>query len=1295
MNVLSWNLRGINSSFSRLHKLCIDNQIVILIILEPMVDQNTKISWASKLGFSDVFSSLDNKIWIMWRASFVSLSGFHDVSQMLTCTVRYLSLSISLTLVAVYGYHTREARLSLWRNLCDLAEQISGPWLVGGDFNVIKNLSEYKGNGTPNLNGMQDFSTCSDSCELIDIPFTGCSFTWTGVRRNGRVWKRLDRFLANVSFYDFFDDIALRHLGKSTSDHSPLLIKCKATSFNAQKTFKFQHMWLSHESFIPLVKDDWSSSFHGGGMRALFIKLKKLKSAIRTWNSEVFGNIFDNISKAEKYAEEAENAFHKDPSSINRTTWNKRQADLIQKLNFEETFWRQKSRIKWLSEGDASTKFFHNYVKVTRRMHRIAEIKNSHGIWISEQAKIGQEAVNFYSALFDCEPSRNIDRMTDFLPTIVSVEQNSMLEQVPTDSEIKSAVWQLDPNSSPGPDGFDGAFFRACWDIVGWDVCSAIKEFYLGVPIPKALSSARIVLIPKVDNPDSFSKFRPICLATFISKVCTRILANRLSSFLGELISPEQAGFMKGRSIHSHILLANEMVHEIDRTTRGHNLAIKLDMAKAFDRVSWEYIKAVLLKFGFSNQVVELIMSNLAATRLSVMVNGINYGFFQPLRGVKQGDPLSPLLFILASECFTRGLKQLIHQGKILPYKLGRNCPIVSQLSFADDLLIFINGDVKSIRNFRNFLLDYQTASGQLINFEKCSFYCTKKATPATVSKFEQLLGIKRKSLPFIYLGAPIYQGINRAIYCKELLQKVDAKLMGWTKKFLSPGGRLILIKHVLNSIPIHTMGSMLLPKSIMNSLEGKFADFFWNSTSAQPKHHWVRYSEFCLPKEEGGLGLRSLLSLQEAYSLKMWWLYLSKDSLWSAYMHSKYHRQGEMIYKSPDSCSWKRICHASSIGAELIEIENGTVRWKNSHMGNFTLAAAYSEVRQRRGASLSHRMIWDNSIPLKFSILVWKILRNAIPLPSQLQKLGIQTASACPFCQSAEASVNHVFYLCNPIQQIWKVFGSYVLPDISTKGTLSQGLMTWWLSFSQNSFAGRICRLVPVVILFYIWQAYCDITWGDTAIFFPAIKHQIATFILNWGIANSTKKFARPFPQLSDILPDGFGLQNLKPMLVYWKKPATGFLKLNIDASFTPSFSSGGAIIRDEFGSFVAAISFPLEATNALAAEMCALKVSLEWCHSQQLFNLQVETDSMALISALNCSSSTTNKTIEDIRLLINSSSVHHNFREGNKAAHYLALLSRLSRRSICFFSFKSLPQLLKGIVLSDCMGTPYIRFK
>ncbi|VFQ97147.1 unnamed protein product, partial [Cuscuta campestris] len=177
------------------------------------------------------------------------------------------------------------------------------------------------------------------------------------------------------------------------------------------------------------------------------------------------------------------------------------------------------------------------------------------------------------------------------IPNIINGEDNLMLCAVPQEEEIRGAIWDLNSHSAPGPDGYNGTFFKTYWHIIHDEVTRATQEFFLGLPIPKSYGATLLTLIPKVDNPKSLGDYRPISLSTFLSKVNTKILANRLGSILHKLISPEQSGFQAGKGVEENILLTQEMIHCLDNTSGSANIAIKVDFAKAFDRISWQFLE--------------------------------------------------------------------------------------------------------------------------------------------------------------------------------------------------------------------------------------------------------------------------------------------------------------------------------------------------------------------------------------------------------------------------------------------------------------------------------------------------------------------------------------------------------------------------------------------------------------------------------------------------------------------------------------------------------------------------------
>ena len=187
----------------------------------------------------------------------------------------------------------------------------------------------------------------------------------------------------------------------------------------------------------------------------------------------------------------------------------------------------------------------------------------------------------------------------------------------------------LDPHCAPGPDGFGGAFYKKCWDIVGPDTCAAIQEFFLSGSLLENLNNDVLVLNPKVEGACNIGNFRPIVLSNFFFKIITKILADRLSIIASRIISSNQFGFIHSRCIHECIATASEVVNNLEKKNRSHNMTIKLDIRKSFNTISWEFILAVLKKFGFSKKFRNWILEIFCFAKISTLFNGSPYGFFK------------------------------------------------------------------------------------------------------------------------------------------------------------------------------------------------------------------------------------------------------------------------------------------------------------------------------------------------------------------------------------------------------------------------------------------------------------------------------------------------------------------------------------------------------------------------------------------------------------------------------------------------------------------------------------------
>ncbi|KAG5531068.1 hypothetical protein RHGRI_025879 [Rhododendron griersonianum] len=318
----------------------------------------------------------------------------------------------------------------------------------------------------------------------------------------------------------------------------------------------------------------------------------------------------------------------------------------------EEDFWALKSRVNWLCDGDRNTRFFHLTTLNHRHNNKIRSLKDPNGVWLYDADLIQQTLTSHFISLFttDMICSKPVSDPPFLFPRI-EMECHQSLCSVPAVDEIKKVLWSFKPWKSPGPDGLHPGFFQKTWDIVAPSVVQVIEEAFSVGRIPPGLNHTYLCLIPKIRNPETVGHLRLISLCNTILKLVTKILISRIRPLLCDLISPLQSSFLPGRSSTDNVIIVQEIVHRFNsmKGSKG-NMLIKLDLEKAYDRLEWGFIRQVLHFFNFPPLWINLIMSIISLSSMSILFNGSATDTFSPSRGIRQGDPLSPYIFILCVE---------------------------------------------------------------------------------------------------------------------------------------------------------------------------------------------------------------------------------------------------------------------------------------------------------------------------------------------------------------------------------------------------------------------------------------------------------------------------------------------------------------------------------------------------------------------------------------------------------------------------------------------------------------------
>ncbi|KAL0906850.1 hypothetical protein M5K25_025378 [Dendrobium thyrsiflorum] len=645
------------------------------------------------------------------------------------------------------------------------------------------------------------------------------------------------------------------------------------------------------------------------------------------------------------------------------------------------------------------------------------------------------------------------------------------------------------------------------------------------------------------------------------------------------------------------------------------------------------------------------------------------------------------------------------------------------------------------------FLSTFENYSGLSISKDKSGFFVGKSVSHVRISRIQNKSGFKQISLPMMYLGTPLYKGKHKNLLFNDIFTNIQKKLFHWSSNLLSYGGRLVLIKSVLNSIPIFICHTIFPTKSVCTRMDRLINKFFWGSKLNSATIHWSAWNKICGPFEEGGLGCKSLTDMSKAF------------------MHAKYCKKWHPLtcsYNTNDSIVWKRLCCIkweaeqfiqwglgkgdvyfwqdnwlgtgsidkllntytldnikvmnffkdgnwwiekllevvppslvdSIIGIPLNLQVNDSILYSESPSGDFSLNLAWNSFRSIHDISPIFSGLWHNKIPLSYSILAWRCLRGFISVDDRLKGKGFQGPSKCQCCADIE-SINHVFINGFIAKKVWAYF--YDLTDKVYVNCIDNMVNLFKAWFTPS--AGHFFNILPIIIVWFLWKARNEAKHigkkMEAASIIIKVKDKIlelfAANLLNDGTFKNCKFIAQ---RLGWNNPVSFILK--RNIIVNWCKPIAPFYKLNSDGSVKNNRAGGGGIIRTYDGSVLAAFATPIQTNCVLTAELSALLAGINLCVSHGILNVWIEVDAMNVISMLN-SDHVNPKNFYLIRNIKNILSqlnfrISHIFREANGAADFLANMGCQIENDMVF-SGVNLPHRLKGIVRMDKIGLPYLR--
>lgn len=933
----TYNIRGLNKKQAFVKDFISHNNITMLALLETHVQQDSAevISRNISSQFTWVFNynhHSNGRIWLGWDSTVWKVLILSSSMQQITCSVNKISTGENFVLSFVYGLNTSQERRLLWRELTNFCASLEDniPWSLLGDFNVCLGPEETN-KSLVWTRSMLEFRDFIVQLGLLDLSYSGPSLTWWDSSISDPCFKKLDRCLVNGAWLANFSMSKAVVLPRGLSDHCPISVSISQEYTRLRKPFQFFLHLLKSPEFLVVVKEAWREEIVGDPWYSLTMKLKKTKIGLRRLNS-ASGNLHSAVVNARNSLLEFQEGMPAFPTEQQFLEEANLSTHLQNSLKQEEVFLRQKSRVNWLKCGDNNNRYFFNACKGRWNSNKILMLTDANGVKRTTHEEISETAVDYFKNMLGS--SVQVTKFPDNieLPQLLD-EQRVLLDAPFTELDVFNTLKHMAKNKCPGPDGLPVEFYLAAWDVVGADVTKGILYFFSTLHLPRIINSSAIALVPKSQPATLMSDYRPISCCNVLYKCISKMLTARLKLVLPSIISPCQSAFVSQRFIGDNIMLAQALCRNYHLNSGQPRCALKVDIKKAFDTLSWQFLAEALRKMGFPVTFSNWVLKCISSCMLSVKVNGSLEGYFAAKSGLRQGDPLSPYLFVLAMEVMTACIKKSISNSDF-SYHWLTNEVSISHLIFADDVFLFSKGNASSVSALMEGIHTFSSASGLFPNQNKS--HCFFGNVPSNVQQsILDITGFRVGSLPIKYLGLPLISTKLKNVDCIPLIQRICSKIDSWLCRMLSYAGRLQLLKVVLYGVQGYWTSHIFLQKGVLKQLSSYFTKFLWGGNTTSTKMVKVAWEDCCFPKDEGGLGLKNLHHWNRAAIFYQLWRILkpNKSSIWVIWFHKTVlKRKAFWTMRIPSYASWclKKIMNART---EVIRYLNYSVGANSSFL--------------------------------------------------------------------------------------------------------------------------------------------------------------------------------------------------------------------------------------------------------------------------------------------------------------------------------------------------------------------------
>ncbi|GKV46285.1 hypothetical protein SLEP1_g53277 [Rubroshorea leprosula] len=774
--VLSFNVRGLGSMAKRreLGKLVRVEKPNLLFLQETKLE-GVEEGLCKKLWYSDDFDwnmkssvGASGGLICVWdKSSFVKLGEFTGDGYLGIKGQWGVKKEVCF-FVNIYAPNERKKKAVLWDELRQRIVEEGGWWMLAGDFNAVRCMDKRRGKIGESVD-MKDFDLFIETAGLVDSKLINLFIETAGLVDS----KLINLFIETAGLVD------------------SKLINRKFTWYRPDGTAmsRLDKILMTVEMSRQQIRDPNRFEYwmHGNIIRNLE-KLLKTNGMNWLWMDLQFQHAVSTVAKLDMKNEEV--ALEEEELEERRqgfqALW-----DIMRK---RESIWKQKSRSNWAKWGDANSRYFHKIVNERKAHNNIVGI-SCDGRWIEEPEVIKREVVGYFRRAF-ANDSRNRPKPTGIGFKRIFEEMTAWLERPFSMEEIEEGLKSCEGTKAPGSDGYNFSFIKYAWECMKEDFVRFFEEFHQNGRLVKGLNSSFLTLIPKKMNPMELKDFRPISLVGCVYKLLAKVLANRLRVVMSESISDTQSAFLGGRQLVDSVLVLNEVVDEVKQRTQ-QAFIFKADFEKAYDCVDWSYLDWMMSRFGFGGKWRGWIRECFSTARVSVLVNGSPTEEFAMGKGLRQGDPLSPFLFLMVAEGLHGLVKKAEEEGLLQGITVGNNGLAISLLQFADDIVILGKANSESIFMVKTILRWCELMSGLRINFGKSSVFGFN-VSHWWIKGAASALHCGVGETPFMYLGMPVGGKSGSKKMWDLVLNKFQAKLVVWKSAVLSVGGCITLLNSVV-----------------------------------------------------------------------------------------------------------------------------------------------------------------------------------------------------------------------------------------------------------------------------------------------------------------------------------------------------------------------------------------------------------------------------------------------------------------------------------------------------------------